>query len=121
MKKLFTLLLMGSVSATNLLQAQVLPNFGFDSWKGKGNCGITYLTAETAPGQQKRPGDEPVDWSGSNINQVMDITALCTQGTDEGNYTKLKNYNVLNQIVPAYLTLGSPWVFAYVSGFGMMN
>ena len=90
MKRLFTLLLMGSVSATNLLQAQVLPNFGFDSWKGKGNCGITYLTAETASGsgQQNRPGDEPVDWSGSNINQVMDITALCTQGTDEGNYKK---------------------------------
>lgn len=43
MKKLFTLLLMGSMSAANLLQAQVLPNFGFDSWKGKGNCGITYL------------------------------------------------------------------------------
>ena len=42
MKKLFTLLLMGSVSAANLLQAQALPNFGFDSWKGKGNCGITY-------------------------------------------------------------------------------
>ena len=121
MKKLFTLLLMGSVSATNLLQAQVLPNFGFDSWKGKGNCGITYLTAETASGQQNRPGDEPVDWSGSNINQVMDITALCTQGTDEGNYTKLKNYNAFGQIVPAYLTLGSPWVFAYGSGLGMMN
>jgi hypothetical protein len=48
MKKLFTLLLMGSMSAANLLQAQVLPNFGFDSWKGKGNCGITYLTATTA-------------------------------------------------------------------------
>lgn len=122
MKKLFTLLLMGSVSAANLLQAQALPNFGFDSWKGKGNCGITYLTATTATSnQQNRPGDEPAGWSGSNINQVMNITALCTQGTDEGNYTKLKNYNAFGQIVPAYLTLGSPWVFAYGSGFDMMN
>ena len=122
MKKLFTLLLMGSMSAANLLQAQVLPNFGFDSWKGKGNCGITYLTATTASSnQQNRPGDEPAGWSGSNINQVMNITALCTQGTDEGNYTKLKNYNAFGQIVPAYLTLGSPWVFAYGSGFDMMN
>lgn len=122
MKKLFTLLLMGSVSAANLLQAQALPNFGFDSWKGKGNCGITYLTATTATSnQQNRPGDEPAGWSGSNINQVMNITALCTQGTDEGNYTKLKNYNAFVQIVPAYLTLGSPWVFAYGSSLDMMN
>lgn len=116
MKKLFTLLLLGSMSAANLLQAQVLPNFGFDSWKGKGNCGITYLTAKTASSsQQNRPGDEPTDWSGSNINQVMDITGLCTQGTDEGNYTKLKNMNMFGQLVPAYLTLGNPWVFAYGS------
>lgn len=122
MKKLFTLLLLGSMSAANLLQAQVLPNFGFDSWKGKGNCGITYLTAKTASSsQQNRPGDEPTGWSGSNINQFMDITDLCTQGTDEENYTKLKNKSVASQTVPAYLTLGNPWVFAYGSGIGMLT
>ena len=122
MKKLFTLLLMGSVSAANLLQAQALPNFGFDSWKGKGNCGITYLTATTATSnQQNRPGDEPAGWSGSNINQVMNITGLCTQGKDEGNYTKLKNSYILGQTIPAYLTLGSPWVFAYGSMFEMVD
>lgn len=122
MKKLFTLLLLGSMSAANLLQAQVLPNFGFDSWKGKGNCGITYLTAKTASSsQQNRPGDEPTGWSGSNINQFMDITDLCTQGTDEENYTKLKNKSVASQTVPAYLTLGNPWVFAYGSDIGMLT
>lgn len=122
MKKLFTLLLMGSVSAANLLQAQALPNFGFDSWKGKGNCGITYLTATTATSnQQNRPGDEPAGWSGSNINQVMNITSLCTQGKDKGNYTKLKNSYILGQTIPAYLTLGSPWVFAYGSMLEMVD
>ena len=51
----------------------------------------------------------------------MNITGLCTQGKDEGNYTKLKNSYILGQTIPAYLTLGSPWVFAYGSMFEMVD
>ena len=124
MKKLFTLFLLGCAAAT--ANAQQPSNSNFEEWKTQGNCGITYLTAKTSSSkEQNRPGVEPAAWSGSNINQVLDVTSLCTQGggtdTEANRYVILKNVEVLGNKIPAYLTLGNPWVFAYGSGFAMMT
>lgn len=114
MKKLLltgTFLLLGvfSVSA----QEYQLPNLGFSNWKTQN--GETTLTADNGS-TQVRPGTEPEGWNGSNVHQTMDIANLVTK-VDEGDntYVKISNYGVLGNNIPGYLTLGTPWVFAYGS------
>lgn len=114
MKKLLltgTFLLLGvfSVSA----QEYQLPNLGFSNWKTQN--GETTLTADNGS-TQVRPGTEPEGWNGSNVHQMMDIANLVTK-VDEGDntYVKISNYGVLGNNIPGYLTLGTPWVFAYGS------
>lgn len=120
MKKLLltgTFLLLGvfSVSA----QEYQLPNLGFSNWKTQN--GETTLTADNGS-TQVRPGTEPTGWNGSNINQVMDIANLVTKVEENGNaHVKIYNRDVLGNIVPGYMTLATPWVFAYGSGFGMIT
>ncbi len=117
-KKFYLLGLCVAASAT-IANAQQLPNVGFDGWKTTN--GTTILTATTSDGSQTRPGTEPEGWNASNINQVFDITTLCTKGEDADNvFVTLKNYEILGNKVPGYMVLGTPWVFAYGSGFGMM-
>lgn len=120
MKKLLltgTFLLLGvfSVSA----QEYQLPNLGFSNWKTQN--GETTLTADNGS-TQVRPGTEPTGWNGSNISQVMDIDNLVTKVEENGNaHVKIYNRDVLGNIVPGYMTLATPWVFAYGSGFGMIT
>ncbi len=120
MKKLLltgTFLLLGvfSVSA----QEYQLPNLGFSNWKTQN--GETTLTADNGS-TQVRPGTEPTGWNASNINQVMDIANLVTKVEENGNaHVKIYNRDVLGNIVPGYMTLATPWVFAYGSGFGMIT
>lgn len=124
MKKLFTLLMLG---ATMSVSAQHLPNVGFDNWKGSGKAGSTYqssrsgMTGSSNAGFRQRPGDEPVDWFGSSINQkVMNIEKkqeLVYSVLEEGNtWAKLVNTFVgissFGSNAPAYLTFGTPWVYA---------
>lgn len=97
-----------------------LPNVGFDGWKTTN--GTTILTSTDSKGSQVRPGSEPEGWNASNINQIFDIKTLCEKKEDSGNvYVQLKNTEMVGNVVPAYLTLGTPWVFAHGSGFSMMT
>lgn len=120
MKKLLitgTFLLLGTFSVS--AQEYQLPNLGFSNWKSQN--GETTLTADNGS-TQVRPGTEPTGWNGSNINQVMDIANLVTKVEENGNaHVKIYNHDVLGNIVPGYMTLATPWVFAYGSGIGMIK
>lgn len=124
MKKLlsFGLLLASAIG----MNAQQLPNVGFESWKS--TCGQTLQTSDnfgkatsTATNFKTRPGVEPTDWNGSNVNQqvvasVSEAGFVTKQGT-EGNYwAKLTNLEVgafgISACAPAYLTFGTPWSHA---------
>lgn len=124
MKKLFTLLMLG---ASLNIGAQHLPNVGFDNWKGSGKAGSTYqssregFTGSKNAGLRQRPGDEPIDWYGSSINQKV----MGVEKTQELVYSVLKEGNTWAKLVntfvgissfgsnaPAYLTFGTPWVYA---------
>lgn len=101
-------------SAGMMANAQQLPNVGFDGWKTTN--GTTILTSTDSKGSQVRPGSEPEGWNASNINQIFDIKTLCEKKEDSGNvYVQLKNTEMVGNVVPAYLTLGTPWVFAHGS------
>lgn len=109
--------ILGSLFMTCALTAgaQYLPNSGFDTWKTTN--GETTQTAGEGS-SAVRPGTEPEGWNGSNIHQVFDITD-CVTKPDDGDYVKIANYNMV-QIIPGYMTLGTPWVFVGGSGFGEM-
>ena len=119
-KKIYLLGLCAAASAA-VANAQQLPNVGFDNWKATN--GTTILTSTSSSGSQTRPGSEPEGWNASNINQILNVIT-CTKGQDNSNenvYVSLKNYNAFGNIVPAYMVLGTPWVFAHGSGLGMMT
>ena len=73
MKKLYSMLLSAVVVASsNIVSAQQLPNVGFENWKE--TCGSTEAFGAST-GMRQRPGIEPADWNGSNVNQkVMGVT-----------------------------------------------
>ena len=119
-KKIYLFGLCAAASAA-VANAQQLPNVGFDNWKATN--GTTILTSTSSSGSQTRPGSEPEGWNASNINQILNVIT-CTKGQDNSNenvYVSLKNYNAFGNIVPAYMVLGTPWVFAHGSGLGMMT
>lgn len=69
-----------------------------------------------------RPGVEPADWNGSSVTSFsMSMNTI----SNSNNSVEIKNYNIsipifgVNQTVPGYLTLATPWVF--VGGTGMLN
>ena len=96
--------------------AQQLPNVGFDSWKKP--CGKTLSVPNDF---RQRPGVEPSDWNGSNVNQYVVIekkeSGLVTQQTEGNNkYLQLKNIFVgvytIGSTAPGFINLGTPWVYA---------
>ena len=96
--------------------AQQLPNVGFDSWKT--TCGKTLSVPNDF---RQRPGVEPSDWNGSNVNQYVIIekkeSGLVTQQTEGNNkYLQLKNIFVgvstFGSVAPGFINLGTPWVYA---------
>ncbi len=95
--------------------AQQLPNVGFDSWKS--SCGTTLSVKDT---YNVRPGVEPTDWNGSNVNQMgQKKNTLVTKGEDSGNaYAQLKNIWVgmlgIGSTAPGFITFGTPWVYATI-------
>ncbi len=120
MKKSFLLsgALLLSISAFTA-NAQQLPNAGFDSWKT--TCGKTLSVPNDF---RQRPGAEPSDWNGSNVNQKVSIftksePGLVTQQTTEGNnkyLLQLKNIFVgvstIGSVAPGFVNFGTPWVYA---------
>lgn len=120
-KKFYLLGLCVAASAT-VANAQQLPNFGFEQWKDA--CGITTWTSTMYDkgSDFTRPGVEPVDWNGSSVTSFnMSMSTI----SNSNNSVEIKNYNIsipflgVNQTVPGYLTLATPWVF--VGGTGMLN
>lgn len=118
MKKSFLLngaLLLSILAFT--ANAQQLPNVGFDSWKT--TCGKTLSVPKDF---RQRPGVEPSDWNGSNVNQKVSIftksePGLVTQQTEGNNkYLQLKNIFVgvstIGSVAPGFVNFGTPWVYA---------
>ena len=117
MKKSFLLsgALLLSLSAF-MANAQQLPNVGFESWKT--TCGKTLSVPNDF---RQRPGVEPSDWNGSNVNQYVIIekkeSGLVTQQTEGNNkYLQLKNIFVgvstFGSVAPGFVNFGTPWVYA---------
>lgn len=129
MKKFITLMILSALCLG--VKAQHLPNVGFSKWKDSENCGNSLQTSGTGltdgssgspGGYRRRPGNEPSDWNGSSVNQKVSKEAsqeLIFKVTTEGNtYAKLVNTFVgveflkIGSNAPAYLTFGTPWVYA---------
>ena len=97
--------------------AQQLPNVGFESWKT--TCGSTW-NPDGAGKDYVRPGVEPSEWNGSNVNQlgIVSVETLVTQDVEENSkYVVLKNKFVgisssLGSVAPGFISIGKPWVFA---------
>ena len=73
-------------------------------------------------GDFTRPGDEPSEWNGSSVTSFgMNMKTISKDGTS----VKIENYNFnkfgINQTIPGYLTLGTPWVFVGGTGIGNAN
>ena len=125
MKKSFLLsgALLLSISAFTA-NAQQIPvsNLDFTSWKGP--CGTSTWTSTmySKGGDFTRPGDEPSEWNGSSVTSFgMNMKTISKDGTS----VKIENYNFnkfgINQTIPGYLTLGTPWVFVGGTGIGNAN
>lgn len=77
------------------------------------------------PGTTK-VGEQPVGWKASNVNQSGVTKALVTKQTEESNvYASIKNDFVglgpFGANAPGYLTLGQPWAYALLQGFGTIK
>ena len=119
MKKSFLLsgALLLSLSAF-MANAQQLPNVGFDSWKT--TCGSSRSVNEKK--EVVRPGVEPAEWNGSNVNQtVFGVNklepGLVTKQEEGGNkYLQLRNMYVgalgFGSNAPGFINFGTPWVYA---------
>ena len=117
MKKSFLLsgALLLSLSAFTA-NAQQLPNVGFGSWKGKGNCGKTTWTSTMVDGSFTRPGDEPTSWCGSSVNpfnSMLTKSVRCEKREENGNtFVEISNSSkLLGNVIPGYMTVAQPWVF----------
>lgn len=130
---LTALLAAGGLTAS----AQYLPNGDFEQWKT--TCGKSDQTSinkylDTAPfGLATRPGVEPQDWNGSNVNQTVfgynaSSDALVTrQKEGDNSYVRLVCTKVSAKIgqglgaieikaeAPAFINFGTPWVYAVSS------
>ena len=120
-KKIYLLGLCAAASAA-VANAQQLPNVGFEQWKDA--CGITTWTSTMYDRGTDftRPEVEPTSWNGSSVSSFgMSMITI----SNSNNSVEIKNYNIsipvfgVNQTVPGYLTLATPWVF--VGGTSMFN
>ena len=120
MKKFFTTLIL---SAAVAVQAQQLPNGGFDSWKTA--CGSTEAfgtgggTSSKTGEMRQRPGVEPTDWNGSSINQKVVMPAKKELISNDGNAVKMVNTYVgigsVGSVAPGFINLATPWVYAVIT------
>lgn len=122
MKKLILLISGIVLSATvSTTSAQQLPNNSFTDWKSAcGNSDQISSSGETD--SRQRPGVEPTNWNGSNVDQKVLISVknsnFVTRETSgySGNSVCLTNCRVeafgKGDEAPAYITFGTPWVYA---------
>lgn len=115
---LTALLAAGGLTAS----AQYLPNGDFQQWKT--TCGKSDQTSfngrfpYSPVGLKDRPGVEPEDWNGSNVNQTVFInkteSGLVTKGSE--NFVKLQNkfigVGTFGSNAPAFINFATPWVYA---------
>lgn len=122
MNKKFYLLGLCVAASAAVANAQQLPNVGFEDWKDA--CGITTWTSTMYDKGTDftRPEVEPTSWNGSSVSSFgMSMITI----SNSNNSVEIKNYNIsipvfgVNQTVPGYLTLATPWVF--VGGTSMFN
>lgn len=104
------------------VSAQSLPNGDFQQWKT--TCGKSDQTSfnGTFPyspvGLKNRPGTEPEDWNGSNVNQTVIANkkepGLVTKGSE--NFVRLQNkfigVGTFGSNAPAFINFATPWVYA---------
>ena len=101
--------------------AQQLPNVGFDSWKT--TCGTSRsISKDGKKVDVARPGVEPSEWNGSNVNQMgQKKPDLVTKVVDNSNtVVQVKNIYVgvnlglikIGSTAPGFINLGTPWVYA---------
>lgn len=122
MKKSFLLsgALLLSISAFTA-NAQQLPNVGFESWKT--TCGSSRsISKDGKKVDVARPGVEPSEWNGSNVNQMgQKKPDLVTKVVDNSNtVVQVKNIYVgvnlglikIGSTAPGFINLGTPWVYA---------
>lgn len=120
MKKSFLLsgALLLSISAFTA-NAQQLPNVGFESWKT--TCGTSRsISKDGKKVDVVRPGVEPSEWNGSNVNQMRQKKPdLVTKVEDNSNtVVQLKNIYIglkfpkIGSTAPGFINLGTPWVYA---------
>ncbi len=123
MKKLYTTLL--TIAATALsIQAQQLPNVGFENWKTE--CGNSESFGDKT-GMVQRPNTEPADWNGSSVNQTVKVIININKKEQlvfeadgkNGKGVKLKNVYIgagsIGSVAPGYISFGTPWVNATAS------
>lgn len=115
---LTALLAAGGLTAS----AQYLPNGDFELWKT--TCGKSDQTSFNGAfpyspvGLKNRPGIEPEDWNGSNVNQTVLMNkkepGLVTKGSE--NFVRLQNKFVgvgtFGSNAPAFINFATPWVYA---------
>lgn len=104
MKKIYTVLAVLGVTAS--MAAQQLPNAGFeDEW--------TACVPWTSNGNTKTQGTTPSPWIVSNTigTGTVGKTNLAEQveGCNSSKAVRLYLKNVLNQIIPGYMSLGTAW------------
>lgn len=99
--------------------AQQLPNVGFESWKT--TCGTSRsISKDGEKVDVVRPGVEPSEWNGSNVNQMgQKKPGLVTKVEDNSNtVVQLKNIYIglkfpkIGSTAPGFINLGTPWVYA---------
>lgn len=130
MKKSFllsgTLLLSISAFTANAQQIPV-SNLDFTSWKG--TCGTSTWTSTMYPkgGDFTRPGDEPSEWNGSSVASFGQPMKTVSKVKNSDTEVKIENAEInlsffgVHQVIPGYLTLGTPWVFVGGTGIGNAN
>ena len=130
MKKSFLLsgALLLSISAFTA-NAQQIPvsNLDFTSWKG--TCGTSTWTSTMYPkgGDFTRPGDEPSEWNGSSVASFGQPMKTVSKVKNSDTEVKIENAEInlsffgVHQVIPGYLTLGTPWVFVGGTGIGNAN
>lgn len=130
MKKSFLLsgALLLSISAFTA-NAQQIPvsNLDFTSWKG--TCGTSTWTSTMYPkgGDFTRPGDEPSEWNGSSVASFGQPMKTVSKVKNSDTEVKIENAEInlsffgVHQVIPGYLTLGTPWVFVGGHGIGNAN
>lgn len=107
MKKIYTVL--AALGVTASMAAQQLPNAGFEGeW--------TDCVPWTSNGNTKTKGVTPSPWTISNVIGISGTGAtqvgFQVEGCESANAVQLKNtanQYMPSQIVPGYITLGTPW------------